>query len=101
MRKWLIRQDHPSGGMLSFVGKPAFRAHWALSADPPTEFTAQPELATGEDQSYWFRTGEGEDDIVVQFSELHWQDSPPEPERLRRLMAQAVNLIDKRIGERF
>jgi hypothetical protein len=101
MRKWLIRQDRPNGGILSFVGKPAFQAHWTLSADPPTEDLPEQSTNAADKTNYWFRTGDDEDDIVVQFSDLQWQGTPPAPERVQRLMASAVSQIDRQVGERF
>jgi hypothetical protein len=97
MRSWLIRQDRPNGGVLSFAGDPAFEAHWMLSEDPPTENAPQ----QGPDERYWFRTGDDDDDLIVQFFNLHWEDTPPKPALARRLMAKAVIEINQMIGERF
>lgn len=106
MGNWMIRQDCPNGGVLNFVGRHAFQAQWALSADPPSEESvtagAIPRAArAGGTPRFWFRTGADDDDIFVQFFNLRWLDVPPKPARARRLMAQAVGLIDKDVGERF
>lgn len=104
MRRWLIRQNHPNGGILSFAGTPAFEAHWMLSADPPTADPSSeetPPQEAADNQPYWFRTGEDDDDLIVQFFNLQWRDTPPEPRLAHRLMANAVKEINEIIGERF
>lgn len=134
MRGWLIRQDRPNGGVLSFAGDPAFEAHWLLSADPPSTDSLEPDSSMADsskadcsradcskagepstdspegeadqqssanDERYWFRTGEDEDDLIVQFFNLHWQDAPPDPALARRLMSRAVSELNEVIGERF
>lgn len=104
MCRWLIRQDRPDGGILSFAGTPAFQARWSLIADPPpppTESLHEQNPTDEDARGYWFRTGEDDDDIIILFNELRWQDAPPEPERAQRLMAKAVCEINDMIGERF
>lgn len=110
MRMWLIRQDRPNGGILSFAGEHAFQARWSFSADPPSgdlpqdlsrqDSTRANDIGT-DNASYWFRTGEDDDDIVIRFEQLCWQDAPPRPKRVRRLIKNAVNEINQQVGERF
>ncbi|WPL15402.1 hypothetical protein Thiowin_00298 [Thiorhodovibrio winogradskyi] len=100
MRTWFIKQDHPNGGVLSFIGNPAFEADWMLCADPPTEDT-QPLNSHVNEESCWFRTDEDDDHLIVQLFNLRWQNTPPRPEYARKLLAKAVNEINENIGERF
>ncbi|MBK1649899.1 hypothetical protein [Rhabdochromatium marinum] len=101
MYKWLIKQDRPNGGILSFAGTHAFETQWILSADPPITDSPQATSAPQEDDHYWFRTGDDDDDIVVEFYNLHWHKAPPDPKRAARLLAHAVNAINAQTGERF
>lgn len=98
MRQWLIRQDRPDGGIVCFDGTPAFRAQWTLNADAPKRTATQ--HPRGE-TSWWVRTGDDEDDIVVQFFNIDWQAPPPSPEEVQSLIASAAKEIDEQVGERF